>query len=199
MESLLNWAIWTNSEMQRTFVGTNKSLVSVSLHSSCILLADQQSHRWSRATWPSRCRYSGASTNLDHVATEGLYEGDSIDKNSNPIDHFIFNHVLTPFGPPGRTIYRSTIRTISHNTSYQKLRVCKVPSARVKYKQATTYFHLHETCAVMAPPISGPIPLLQATAAPIKPLYLPRCCKVVISLANIITRAVLHYPLVFKL
>lgn len=112
---------------------------------------------------------------------------------------FIFNRVLTPFGPPGRTMYRSIIRTISHGTSYQRLRESEMSSVRVKNKRPKTYVHLHETCAVMAPPISGPIPLPQATAAPIKPLYLPRCCNVVISLAIIITKAVLHYGLVFKL
>lgn len=56
-----------------------------------------------------------------------------------------------------------------------------------------TYVHLHETWAMMAPPINGPIPLPQATAAPMKPLYLPRCCRVVMSLAIIITNAVLRH------
>jgi hypothetical protein len=55
-----------------------------------------------------------------------------------------------------------------------------------------THVHLHDRCAVMAPPMSGPMPLPQATAAPMKPLYLPRCWSVVTSLAVIMTRAVLQ-------
>lgn len=44
----------------------------------------------------------------------------------------------------------------------------------------------------MTPPRKGPNPLPHATAAPIKPLYLPRCRSVVTSLAIIWTKAVLR-------
>lgn len=57
--------------------------------------------------------------------------------------------------------------------------------------KSDTYAHRQVICDVMTPPIRGPNPLPMATAKPMNPLYLPRCLRVVTSLAMIWTKAVL--------
>lgn len=93
---------------------------------------------------------------------------------TNPNQSIIltFVHALPLTVDGGITIAITTITTSVTGTTNQK-------------------HHRHEARCVNAPPIRGPMPLPKPTMAPMKPLYLPRCSRVVMSLAIIITSAVL--------
>lgn len=93
----------------------------------------------------------------------------------------------------GRTMKSMIDKTTSHGTSYQRLQLSLAVyiTSDVVIIGGNTNVHLQEALVAMVPPSKGPSPLPKATARPMKPLYLPRCCSVVTSLAMIWTRAVL--------